>query len=200
MNTEPKLAPPGAGLPTLQTLFLRYLVVPLASRKTSWEEDLQKFSSESEKILKLLEQKLEMEKKILVPPLAGLEDSSRYWSITETVEHLLIVGEEIKKCIQELCGGSIPKKETKIAEVKPKGKIHFAECKAAFISFTDRTPRELLAIPNRTSPLKYPHPWFGSLDAKQWCWLLGIHQGIHRKQIEAIAGLQGSQAKTNKYP
>jgi hypothetical protein len=186
MKPTPKLAPPGAGLPKIQTYILRYLVVPIVSHKSTWEEDMQKFSLESTKIQKLLEAKVDMHEKVLVPPMAGLEDSSRYWSVTETLEHLLIVGEGIKKCIQDLTEGTIPKHETKIADVKPKGQVNFQEVKELFSTFTQNAPNQILAFKNRNSPLKYAHPWFGKLNAKQWCWLMGVHQGIHRKQIEAI--------------
>ncbi len=33
---------------------------------------------------------------------------------------------------------------------------------------------------------RFFHPWFGPLDAHRWHCLLAFHQGIHRKQIQAV--------------
>jgi hypothetical protein len=42
---------------------------------------------------------------------------------------------------------------------------------------------------NRRSKARLQHPWFGPITAHQWNWLMGIHQSIHRKQIEEILRL-----------
>jgi hypothetical protein len=34
--------------------------------------------------------------------------------------------------------------------------------------------------------LRYPHPFFGSLDLYQWVALIGAHEERHLKQIESL--------------
>jgi hypothetical protein len=186
---EPKLAPPGAGIPLHQRIVLHLFVKPLIASRAPWEESQESFLKITRKIRRELEglSQEQIETKVLVPPMTGLEDSSRYWSIAMTLEHLVIVGSQLMPLVQALSAGSVPDAKADIAALKPSGKPTTQEILENFRKFCDDDfPALLPSLKNRRSPLQFRHPWFGKMNAQAWYWLLGAHQGIHLRQIRAI--------------
>jgi hypothetical protein len=188
MNEAPKLAPPGAGIPFIERIFGRYVFLPRAQKK-GWTEAIDAFAKESQRVLAIVEP-LTAEargKKVLIDHLPGLEDSSRYWSVAETVEHLEITGMGIVMIASELTAGRSPNLEVDTAKVKPRNEVAPAEAAMSFRKFAEGAERVLRQLPDgRSSRAKHPHPWFGPLTAHGWLCLLGIHQRLHRQQMEAI--------------
>lgn len=129
-----------------------------------------------------------LNRNFLVPRLQGPEDLSRYWSVAMTVEHLNIVGHNIRKMIQNLSDGEIPKRVARTEDVKPQGIANPAEVRLRFVEFLAESAAEEKNLPpiKRGDGGKSQHPWFGPLDSFQWHRLLGMHQRIHRRQIEEI--------------
>lgn len=155
----------------------------------TWDEAQAFFDKEGEKILALL-RPLDAERlgrRVLVPRLRGLEDSSRFWSVSMAVEHLMIVGDLIRQAIVHLSRGEEPPGKADIAAVKPKGLDDPAATVRAFEEFLERF-RETMRkdVVDKNSPLRFRHPWFGGLTAFQWHFLAAAHQNIHRKQILEI--------------
>ena len=189
-----KLDKPGAGIPQYQKLFLRLYVKPFISARSDWDEDTRAFTLINRKLLdevgKLNEAQLE--KRVLVPPQRGLEDSSRYWSVAMTLEHLLIVGTGVKNIIISLSKGVVPDGKADTATVKPSGTPTAQQVLARYREFVDATPGEIdSAVKDRKSKAVFAHPWFGAFTAHQWHWLLAMHTGLHLKQVRAIiAGLK----------
>jgi hypothetical protein len=190
----PALQPPGAGLPWWELLTAKYLYFPHVCRNLTWAAAGALFQVEGAKILAIWDG-LPAEKlteRVLVRRLTGLEDSSRHWSAAMTVEHLNIVGAGIRRTIGSLRQGSIPAKVARVEDVKPKGEADPAEVRAEFVGLLEESAaaeKSEPPIPRGQGP-RYNHPWFGPINAHQWHCLLGIHQGLHRKQLEAIrAGL-----------
>lgn len=190
--TEPKLQPPGAGLPWVERLIARHFVFPRACR-ISWAEAGSQFQEEGAKVLDLWDATPadRLGERVLIRRLAGLEDSSRYWSVAMTVEHLVIVGQAVRGAIAALRRGEVPGTAARTADVKPQG-VTAAEVRSDFaglLAEAAESDRSEPAILPGVGP-RYPHPWFGPLDAHQWHCMLAFHQGLHRRQIEAIrAGL-----------
>lgn len=186
-NETPKLAPPGAGIPFTQKLFLKLYLGPFVAAKTPWEKSKQNFEKITEKILKEVEglNDKQLNQKILVPPQPGLEDSSRFWSIAMTLEHMVIVGKEIQQAVESLTHGALPNKKADIGKLKPHGELTALESVQIFKTFTlEEFPK--IKIGDRNSKLKLLHPWFGLFSAQQWYWLLGAHQLLHLRQIREI--------------
>lgn len=185
---------PGAGIPLYQKLYLQLYVKPFISARSDWDEDTRAFNMINAKLLdavgKLDEDRLF--KRVLVPPQRGLEDSSRYWSVSMTMEHLLIVGEGVKKIIASLSQGIVPDGKADTARVKPVGIATARDVLGQYRVFAEKTPAEIDAsVKDRKSKATFAHPWFGPFTAHQWHWLLAIHTGLHLKQIRAIiAGLK----------
>ncbi len=128
-------------------------------------------------------------KKVLIAPLAGLEDSSRFWSLNEVIEHLLMVTRQIEKVILSLASGKIPSGKADTAKVKP-GKAK-GDLLKEFLEYAPKVMEELDSALGRKgmnfeSRVKFRHPWFGEITARQWYWLLGMHQGIHYRQAKLI--------------
>lgn len=186
-NQSPQLAPPGAGIPFHHRLLLRYYIKPFVASKSSIEASKKSFEKLSEKILKELEglSEAQLQTKILVPPQAGLEDSSRFWSIAMTLEHLGIVGRKLILLINSLSQNLPIYEKADIGKLKPFGEMTVAESIQDFKKFVfDEFPNVHLPDPDPGN--LFEHPWFGPMNCRQYYWLLGTHQAIHLKQIRAI--------------
>lgn len=191
--STPRLQAPGAGLPFLERLFLKFVVLRKETKRNTWESNMARFEREGRKILALLEglDDAALGKRVLVKRVPGLEDSSRYWSVAMTLEHIMVVGSQMSFVVGELSHGRTPTVKADVVSVKPKGMQAPSQVVSSFQDFLQSTiPNLKKATGEQTSSSTFAHPWFGPITAKQWLWLLGSHQGLHRKQIEAIvAGL-----------
>jgi hypothetical protein len=187
----PKLDKPGAGLPFIEWAVAKYIVFPRRFKNSSKEKALADFAEQSDKILKLArglssEQLIERR---LIARLRGLEDSSRYWSVAMTLDHLTIVGNLMCLVVVELSKGNNALKVVGTAEVKP-GAADAARSLKDFEEMTERFLREAgKANIDVGSKVTHPHPWFGPLNAYQWLVFAAPHENIHCRQIEAIMAL-----------
>ncbi len=188
LETPPKLEAPGKGLPLIEGLIARFLFGGILSKRDSAETNLRRFEKLNQKILKTVETlSLEqLHKKVLVPRLRGIEDSSRYWSIAETLEHIEIVGEKITPLIEMLVRKEVPNIVVNIADYKPQGKYNGQDPRPAFQKFSQETLTKLQSLPIAHEKPYFNHPWLGDFSALQWLWILGGHSGIHYNQIKHI--------------
>lgn len=189
--TPPKLAKPGAGLPFFEAFVARYYLLPRTFRRMSWEKADAVFQKQG-RILVELSQGLSADRlqtPVLIARIAGIEDSSRFWSPGMVLEHLIIVGTKMMRAIVELSNGVVPAERADVAAVKPKG-AYGPGAVGVFQSFlaqyADTMNRE---VRDRNSPATFRHPWFGELNAHQWHCIAALHQGIHRKQMQKILGV-----------
>lgn len=185
-TVEPQLDAPGAGLPAPE-LFVARKLISLKIRLGSRESFIRSFAEEREKIAELMkscppERRGERE---LVPRLRGLEDSSRYWSLWMTLDHLRIVNSGIVDTIAELSQGRSPEQLIGTADVKPDPAVG-ADIESLYLQGCDEFVTQISETRQLRTDARYPHPWFGPFDAFQWLGLASIHMGIHRKQIAAI--------------
>lgn len=188
-KNEPKLDVPGAGIPFYQRLFLRFFVKPLIANRSTWENSKLDFEKIHTKIYRELQNLSDeqLNHRILVPPMIGLEDSSRFWSVAMSIEHLGIVGRQIFQLIQLMTHGQVPNRKADTATVKPLGKLSAQAAKDDFLKYCSQDFALLNSqIGDPKSPILFSHPWFGKMNAKQWYWLLSTHAVIHLKQIREI--------------
>ena len=156
--------------------------------RLGWAGAARLFQAEGEKVLALLAliPPERQSQRVLIDRLPGMEDSSRYWSAAMTVEHLTIVGDGIRRLVAGLRAGRVPEATPDVAAVKPTGLVPPGEARAEFVRLlADAEGDGANPAPRGQGPTA-DHPWFGPLDAYQWHCLLGVHQGIHRKQLGAI--------------
>jgi hypothetical protein len=194
MTEEPKLAPPGAGLPAPER-FIGSLMVHWGRWRTSRSQAIENFARSREEILRLVQRcdAVAGEQRVLIRRLPGLEDSSRYWSVFMTLDHLRIVNDAMAGAIRALVAGQVPKTEASTAAVKPGAKIGAAVI-AAFEDSCRNLERVVADAPDLATQAKYAHPWFGPLDAAGWHFMAGFHMNLHRRQIEAILAGLGKSA------
>ncbi|HEY0792634.1 MAG TPA: DinB family protein [Chthoniobacterales bacterium] len=182
----PSLGPPGAGLPKAE-LFIARLMLNWQARRSTRTSTAALFAGERTKILDLARSCRPEEgcRRVLIKRLRGLEDSSRYWSVFMTLDHLRIVNRQVAEVIRLLGRGETPAFVASTARVKPRVEVdekvveefqaaceHFEECVAG--------------VENLRTQVRFAHPWFGPLDAAGWHFTAFFHLRLHRHQIEAI--------------
>ena len=185
----PALERPGAGLPWWELLALRAIFFPLA-RRMDWAAAGAMLQEEGARILALWDSLPpdRLEERVLIRRIAGIEDSSRYWSAAMTVEHLCIVGGGVRRIIALLRDGKVPRHPTRVEDVKPQGKLPAAQVRADFVRLLAEAAAADASEPplRRGSGPRYAHPWLGPADAHGWRCFLAEHQRVHRRQMEWI--------------
>lgn len=154
----------------------------------TWHSGVELFHEEGRKIktiVELLNTELLL-KKVLIKRLRGLEDSSRYWSPVMVLEHLIIVGRELKEIIIKLNDEQVPTKDLEIANVKPSENAG-VEMVGRFNGFQE----EFITVMSderyhRSSDLKFRHPWLGPLNSFEWLCLAAGHTYLHCIQLKKI--------------
>jgi hypothetical protein len=183
---EPQLAPPGAGIPATERI-IGGLIFALRRWRGSAERFSAEFVGERKAIASLYRSRSDvaLAKRVLIPRLRGLEDSSRFWSVLMTLDHLRIVNIQITDVIAKLKRGATPTGVASTAAVKPS-----AEVDASVVPLYEASCDELLAVvsggENLRTGVRFAHPWFGPLDGHGWHLMAAAHMGIHRAQIEKI--------------
>ncbi len=192
-SKPPSLAAPGAGLP-LPELWMARAIFAMKRLLSTREAITERFQQESSAIRSLLARcdPALRGKRVLIPRLRGLEDSSRFWSVWMTLEHLRITNSVFATLITSLAHGRVPSKQASTADVKPRSDVT-VEVEAAFEASCEAMLSAVAAVPNLRTAARYAHPWFGALDAAGWHALSAAHLGIHRQQLaKIIAALPGA--------
>lgn len=192
----PTLQPPGAGLPWWERLVAKYLIVPRTCRRLGWAGAAASFQDEGARVLAVWDAlpPARLGERVLVRRLPGVEDSSRYWSAEMTVEHLVIVGTQLRGVVRSLRAGAVPAGAARVEDVKPTGAGGPAAVRAAFARLLADAAADAATDPPVAPGVgpRFAHPWFGPFDAFQWHCMLAMHQGIHRRQLEAIRAALGA--------
>jgi hypothetical protein len=183
---EPKLAPPGAGLPKPE-LFIERLLFALRRVTSSREAVNERFQRERAHIRRLIQALNDEEsaRRVLIKRPPGLEDSSRFWSVWMTLDHLRIVNKSMSRVIKVLTNGVVPGGEASTAALKPRMDVTGA-ITAAHEASCDQLLATAAAAGDLKTSLKYRHPWFGPLNAAGWHAVAAGHMHVHRVQIERI--------------
>jgi DinB superfamily len=185
-NSEPRLAPPGAGLPAVE-LFIARILFGLRRCTATRDSVNAHFQKEREAIRALVTgcDPASAARRVLIARARGLEDSSRNWSVWMTLDHLRIVNRAITGIIQDLTQGRIPEGAASTGNVKPS-----PDMSASVVAEYEQSCEVLLAAvaaaPNLKTTLRFAHPWFGPLNAAGWHALASLHMGIHREQLLRI--------------
>lgn len=184
--SEPQLAPPGAGLPKLEAFAVRNIVFPFLRFKLKKDNSIAFFKATGQGIMPLVRD-LSLEdftKPVLINRLPGLEDSSRNWSVEQTLEHIQVVTAAALYIIKKLEANQPLDLPIRTQDVKPSGGIGLDRIRA-FDTYLKQTPEKIAQF-DFTSEATHPHPWFGDLKSLDWLRLIAFHQDLHRKQIARI--------------
>ncbi len=182
---EPKLAPPGAGLPTPELYIARML---FAWRRARGNRDSfnARFQKERELVRRLKDgcDEESAAQRVLIERPRGLEDSSRYWSVWMTLDHLRIVNSNIARIMGALKGGVVPQGHASTANVKPS-----TDVTGAVVAEYEKACDDVIAaslVGELKTKARFAHHWFGPLNAAGWHALAAGHMAIHRVQLERI--------------
>lgn len=197
---NPKLDPPGAGLGAVEGWIVRHVTFPWFCRKHSFEDATLRFEKESRRIEELcgMFTPEQFSRRVLVPPITGIEDSSRFWSAAMLVEHVVIVGESISKVIVFLSRGQVPPFKVDIASVKPRGDRGAAVMPDFRRLITEYPALVRNDLPRPVDAPAFSHPWLGDLDIHRWHCLAALHLQLHRRQLVLIRrGLHDDRPRTS---
>ncbi len=184
----PRLAAPGAGLPFWEKFLARYVLLPMAFRRMTWDGADILFERQGRRLLAAVApmSPARLQRRVLIARIRGIEDSSRHWAPGMVLEHLIIVGTQMMNLVVTLSRGDTPAGKADVASVKPKG-VYGAAAPVAFEEFLAEYAATLKEkVRDRDSRARFHHPWFGMLDARQWHAIAAIHQRIHRQQMDRI--------------
>ncbi len=183
---SPILAPPGAGIPTIERV-VGGMIFALNRWRGTRENFAAQFREERGAIaaLRLGLSDRVLKERVLIPRLRGLEDSSRFWSVWMTLDHLRIVNNEVTRVIEAIARGQTPHGRASTAAVKPSPDVG-AEVVGAYEESCEQFLIRTGAFTTLRTSLRFEHPWFGPLDGAGWHALAAMHMGIHRAQIARI--------------
>jgi hypothetical protein len=187
--TKRHLELPDVALPWHQQLVMRLYLGPVVASASLPAQNRGIYEIFSNKIIKLAEEIPFSGHTIpvLVPAQAGLLDDTRYWSISQTLEHLLHLDGMAKQIIMKLARGERPNMTITPEEVAPRGLCEpeklFGDFKAFVPQYLDEID-DLLA--RSESELTEMHPLFGAFTAKQWYWSLAMRTSLRYRQLANI--------------
>lgn len=185
------LAPPGAGIPFIERIIARRVLLPLARLRTKWEDVPDLMDVQAGELVRVLLSIPESDRArpVLIRRRPGLEDSSRHWSAYMVFEHLRLVNARMVEIVLSLTTGSpLPSGPDRIEQFKPAPMSGPASLDGYRRTLADFRRAVLSAGPSgRASRATVPHPWFGPLIVSQWVPFTAMHQSIHLGQLRAIA-------------
>lgn len=178
---------PGGGLPKFERFYIKTFLIPMIKYIFTWDLALKLFNKEAKKIEKIVKQikKEDLQKRVKIKRVFGIEDHSRDYSINMTLEHLVIAGTGVMGIIHTLSQEKKFAKEVTIQGVKPHA--NEADTLEAFVKFTEKYTAFIDALPKKKSLMRHQHPWFIEFNNFEWSVFMFIHTFVHRRQIEAIA-------------
>ncbi len=142
---------------------------------------------------------------VMVPAQVGLLDNTRYWSISQTLEHLLKLDRMSKKIILILAAGAAPNMTVTPELVAPEGKCDPEKIFLDYKAFVASSLDEIDAALSKTkSTLTELHPFFGPFNAKQWYWSMSMRTSLRYRQLKNIRkGLSfdpASERRLSRWP
>lgn len=176
----------GNGLPNIERLFIKNILVPLTSKLFTWNMALYLYKREIEKITKLilsLEDKA-LQQKTIINRTFAIEDHSRQFSVNMVLEHLTITGYGIMNVIDTLSKEKKVEQEITIEGVKPfENKQNSL---TDLLEFSHKYENFINNLSKKKSSATKKHPWFVELNNFEWSVFIFMHTFIHRRQIKAI--------------
>ena len=188
IEKDQSLDKPGAGLPWHQEKFIQYFVVPVMPMVLNWDRGLRFLQKQVAEILELVKDLNEetLSKQVLVPPMFALEDSSRFWSINMVIEHIVMVNLGTYEIVDMLSQEKGIERELGTAKVKPFKNTNHTK---SLIVFEKAYSRMIKKNSKKVSRMTKSHPWFGPFNNTTWHAFIGVHNKVHKKQIQKILEL-----------
>jgi hypothetical protein len=125
---------------------------------------------------------------VRVPPMLGVDEDMRHWSLFMILEHNVIVNRSISAIVASLAKGEPP---TAIGVKDPKRDVMPSKDPGEEqIQAFQASVKTHLEVVSRLSRLRstqtFRHPVFGPLNAHGWHCMFGLHLQIHWHQAKAV--------------
>lgn len=132
---------------------------------------------------------------VRVPPMLGVDEDMRDWSLFMILEHNAIVNRSITATVENLVRGDKP---SGASVVDPKRDVMPSadpgeEQIQAFQSSVETHLKVVSRLPRLRSTPTSRHPIFGQLNAHGWHCMFGLHLDIHRNQAKAVSSIINNQ-------
>jgi len=125
---------------------------------------------------------------VTVPPMLGVDEDMRSWSLFMILEHNVIVNRTITAIVKGLAleetpdtGGVIDPKRDVMPSPDPG-----PEQIDLFRESVERHLEVVSSLPKLRGTLTKRHPVFGLLDAHGWHCMFGLHLEIHLRQADEV--------------
>ena len=130
----------------------------------------------------------EARRPVTVPPMLGVDEEMRPWSLFMILEHNVIVNRSVTSVVRALAlgetpdgGGVIDPKRDVMPSADPG-----PEQIDLFRESVERHLEVVTGLPNLRGTRTKRHPVFGRLDAHGWHCMFGLHLQIHLWQAEEV--------------
>ena len=176
----------GAGLPQIERLFIKRVLVPSVRIVCTWNIALFMIKREVriiENLISSFDEEI-LQKRVVIKRAFAIEDHIRDYSINMTLEHLRIAGIAVMAVIDTLSNEKEFPKEITIEGVKPKDNSKDEAKK--FFDFMTTYEEYIKNHKKNYSKMTKKHPWFVNFNNFDWSCFMFMHTFIHRRQIEAI--------------
>jgi amidohydrolase len=112
------------------------------------------------------------------------------WSVLEVLQHAAPSKRSVARLCAALAQGETPEREDGGAEY-----ASLAEARSAFEAAHEEMLASIAALSSDSSvEARRDHPFFGSLNCREWAVFQRVHDGDHAQQIEQIKGASGFPA------
>ncbi len=181
-----KQAMAGDGLPKFEQMFIKIVLIPIIRVFFTWNISLFLINRETKIIKKLLSkvEKEDLQKRVIIQRIFGIEEHSSDYSVNMTLEHLRITGSAIMLIISTLSEEKEFPKEITIEGVKPKENGEDEAKK--FFDFMEKYNIFIKNHKKNKSKMTKKHPWFVEFNNLEWACFMFVHTFVHRRQIEKI--------------
>lgn len=176
----------GAGLPRFEKNIIKYIVVWFVRVLFNWHIASYLLKRELNIIKKLLEkvQEEDLTKQVYIKRAFAIENHSRDYSISMTLEHLTITANALMGVIQSLSHEKPFERPITIEGVKPHENKQDGVQK--FFKIMEMYEKFIDTLPKTYSRMSKEHPWFVAFNNADWHCFTFMHTLVHRRQIEAI--------------
>ena len=122
---------------------------------------------------------------VRVPPMAGVDEDMRAWSLFMILEHNTIVNHAITHVVKRLAAGQAPVIAFDMKkDVMPSPGAGIEQVDG-FQASVDAYLAMVRTLPRLRGTPVHPHPLFGPLDAHGWHCMFAFHLMVHRRQAAA---------------
>ena len=120
--TAPNLQPPGAGLPLLPRLYIRWFGRRMLRWRFTWDSAPIAIETIAARLVDAVAPLPDdvLQRPVLVPPMRGIEDSSRYWSPAMLLQHLVMTDDIFTGLIVKLSRSEEIHETRGVVDVKPR--------------------------------------------------------------------------------